>query len=297
MVNKFFSEKENGTVPQNNEDISCVVFNGIIGVFNEFKTSMSAAFSERCQDNGMTVAFNEDLFKDSMLSLIPNFKISDYGYITTINEYTDFDKYSLLDFIEYCWENIKDYEQKDYHSYFSHYHLNFNDKGMKNKNDFSDKINRIFQRNGIAFKLNNTGAIERVLPAELDTVIKKYCRSGKDVELNKLIDLAIKTIIKPKLEDRQIAVEKLWDAFERIKTYHVGMDKKTSVMTLITASSEGCNDFYSLLDSELKALTSIGNNFRIRHHETDKIQIKSGSHIDYLFYRMMSLISLLAKYI
>ena len=203
----------------------------------------------------------------------------------------------VLDFIEYCWENIKDYEQKDYHSFFSHYHLNFNDKGMKYKNEFADKINRIFQRNGIAFKLSHSGSIERVLPVALDNIIKNYCHTGTDVELNKLIDLAIKTIIEPKLEDRQIALEKLWDSFERIKTYHAGVDKKTSVMALITAASEGSNDFYNLFDTELKALTTIGNDYRIRHHETSKIEIKSGRHIDYLFYRMMSLISLLVKYI
>ena len=75
------------------------------------------------------------------------------------------------------------------------------------------------------------------------------------------------------------------------------MDKKTSVMALITSASEGSSDFYILLDTELKALTSIGNSYRIRHHETDKVEIKSGSHIDYLFYRMMALISLLVKYI
>lgn len=103
MNKVFFSEKENGTLLQNTEDISSIVFNGIIGVFNEFKTSMSAAFPERCPDNGMAIDFEEKLFKDSMLSLIPDFKLSEYGYITTINEYTDFNKYSLLDFLEYCW--------------------------------------------------------------------------------------------------------------------------------------------------------------------------------------------------
>ena len=87
-------------------------------------------------------------------------------------------KYSLLDFIEYCWENIKDYEQKDYHSFFSHYHLNFNDEGMKYKNEFADKINRIFQKNGIAFKLSHSGSIERVLPVALDNVVKNYCHTG-----------------------------------------------------------------------------------------------------------------------
>ncbi|MDI6619851.1 MAG: hypothetical protein QME45_14570 [Clostridiales bacterium] len=273
------------------------VFNGIISVYNEFKTAMSASFPERCPDNGMIVGFDEKVFRDSILSLIPDFKLSDHGWITTINEYTEFDQYALLDFIEFCMENIKDYEQKDYHGYFSHYHFNFDTKGTKNKTMFCDKINRIFQRNGIAFNLTENGEIRRVLPVELDRIIKKYCNKGSDIELNKLIDLAIKNIVKPKIDDRQVALEKIWDAFERIKTYHLGVDKKASVMALITSASENSTEFYNLLDTELKTLTIIGNRFRIRHHETDKIKISSVKHIDYLFYRMMSLISMLINYL
>ncbi len=42
-------------------------------------------------------------------------------------------------------------------------------------------------------------------------------------------------------------------------------------------------------------LTKIGNEFQIRHFEVDKIEVKDEKHIDYLFYRMFSLIDLLLK--
>lgn len=131
----------------------------------------------------------------------------------------------------------------------------------------------------------------------MEVLIKKYTYSGDDGELNKLIDYAISNIIKPRLGDRQIALEKLWDAFERIKTYYEKNDKKKSVAELIEKASEGFPDFNDLINAEMTYLTKVGNRYRIRHHETDKIEISSSHHIDYLFYRMMSMISLLIKYI
>ncbi len=38
--------------------------------------------------------------------------------------------------------------------------------------------------------------------------------------------------------------------------------------------------------------TKIGNEYRIRHHETDKKEITETKHINYLFFRMLSLIDL-----
>jgi len=44
-------------------------------------------------------------------------------------------------------------------------------------------------------------------------------------------------------------------------------------------------------------LTSIGNKYRIRHHETDKIDITDVRYYDYLFNRCLSLIALAIKYL
>lgn len=37
----------------------------------------------------------------------------------------EYDQFSLLDFIEFIANNIKDFERKDFHKYFGHYHLFF----------------------------------------------------------------------------------------------------------------------------------------------------------------------------
>ena len=47
----------------------------------------------------------------------------------------------------------------------------------------------------------------------------------------------------------------------------------------------------------LKELTTIGNNFRIRHHETNKIDIVDIRHYDYFFNRCLALIALALQYL
>lgn len=94
------------------------------------------------------------------------------------------------------------------------------------------------------------------------------------------------------LNDKQIALEKLWDAFERLKTYFDG-NKKISAERIINL----CSFDNRLLDDEFKVLTEIGNTYQIRHHETNRIPLTSYEHLDYLFYRMLSLINLCMKVI
>src|SRR5690606_6537598 len=108
-----------------------------------------------------------------------------------------------------------------------------------------------------------------------------------DDELNKLIKEAKDRFLN--LNDKQIAVEKLWDAFERVKTYFES-NKKESSKKLVNMIS---NNFDSkVIDDEFKLLTNIGNEYRIRHHETDKKEIPDKKHLNYLFFRMLSLIDL-----
>ena len=91
------------------------------------------------------------------------------------------------------------------------------------------------------------------------------------------------------------AIEKLWDAFERIKTLADPTDKKRSAEALISqaAKSASAGD---LIREEMLALTRIGNSWRIRHHEVGKTELGDDSELrDYLFLRMFDLIRLLLR--
>lgn len=110
-----------------------------------------------------------------------------------------------------------------------------------------------------------------------------------DIELNKLIEEAKSRFLIS--GDKQIAIEKLWDAFERFKTYYTNeKGKSESAQKLVDSISIGFNK--DIIEEEFKILTKIGNDYRIRHHETDKIIIDTDQHLNYLFFRMLSLIDL-----
>ena len=91
--------------------------------------------------------------------------------------------------------------------------------------------------------------------------------------------------------DKQVALEKLWDAFERLKTYFLqdGLKKNQSADKLTSIISEHFDKEF--IDEEFTKLTKIGNNYRIRHHETDKQEL-TPVHTNYFFFRMLSLIDL-----
>lgn len=61
--------------------------------------------------------------------------------------------------------------------------------------------------------------------------------------------------------------------------------------------ANGHDDFVELFNAEFRILTDIGNNYRIRHHETNKIDIIDIRYYDYLFNRCLSLIALAIQYL
>lgn len=155
----------------------------------------------------------------------------------------------------------------------------------------------MFERNGLNYTLTDNGQIERVVPLPLNLIIHQVVNT-KDPELNRLVSDAAGKIRLPKLEDRKLALEKLWDAFERSKTYFLDdgkVDKRQSVDRVLDKLSGKDSNFRKLLNDECLALTKIGNDYQIRHFEKGKIAIENSDETDYFFYRMFSYINLFSK--
>lgn len=113
-----------------------------------------------------------------------------------------------------------------------------------------------------------------------------------DPEFCKLVEKAFQLYKESKID---MATEKIWDAFERIKTYYHQYDKKASAERLLDEISKGNADYKVMLQEEFFTLTKLGNEFRIRHHETDKKEIYSVEHYDYLFHRCLSVLKLATR--
>lgn len=292
MVQEYFSERELGKRELKTEKVTVSVFNGIVSLYKKYQKNFSYDFPDTCPDNDMVCGTNVQLLNATIKAHIPDLETPiDIKW----NEYDEdeVDRYSLLDFIEFCYSKIADIDERDYHDWFKHFHIFF-PESQNEKENFREEVNQIFRRNGLVFYLDKDGMIKRQLPTQLDYLLQNLSIRIKDDILNEILNSAIDNIRKPKEFDRQIALEKIWDAFERIKTFYDDnpKKKKVSAQKLISNIAEGTPKFDVILESEFKALTDIGNDFQIRHFETSKIKINSMKQVDYLFYRMISLIDL-----
>lgn len=158
-------------------------------------------------------------------------------------------------------------------------------------NGFVAQVNALFRLNGLPYKLEN-GRIE----STLDVTIKKKDISA--ISERGLKDLLMEAENYYNKGNKQIAVEKLWDAFERLKTFYSPSLKKNESANKIIDNMSGADpNFKSMYETEFRALTTIGNGYRIRHHETTKIDITDNRQYDYFYRRCLALISVAILYL
>ena len=176
------------------------------------------------------------------------------------------------------------FNKRDFRKYTKENKLDFDSEYQKAIKEFKEILNDSLQIDDgmdLSYLLDLNVNVELLFDRKTKT---------NDQELDSLINEAKDRFFIPR--DKQIALEKLWDAFERIKTYF-GSNKKKSSSELVSIASDGFN--FEIIESEFKLLTKIGNEYKIRHHETDKLEVSRSKHIDYLFFRMLSLIDLCIK--
>jgi len=176
------------------------------------------------------------------------------------------------------------FNKRDFRRYVKEQKLDFETEYQKAIKEFKEILNdslHIDDGMDLSYLLDLNVNVELLFDRKTKT---------NDQELDSLINEAKDRFFIPK--DKQIALEKLWDAFERIKTYF-DSNKRKSSSELVSIASDGFN--FEFIENEFKLLTKIGNEYRIRHHETDKIEVSKSKHIDYLFFRMLSLIDLCIK--
>lgn len=298
----FFSDKEEPKQDVYSEEIPISFCNGLVALIEKLKArqALSISFPEMCPDSPNTVCgFDQTSFEAAVAAYIPRLNwsicylsdsISDLDLALGEERY-NIDKNALLDLVEFIYSNLNDVVKVgNFHGFFNHYHYKESNSNEQ-KNFFREEVNTMFRRNNIGFMLNSKGEIERVLPMCYSNIINQKINT-QDGTLNSYIAESYELILSPELQDRLRALERIWDAFERMKTYYDELNKRDSADKVISVQSGNEADIDKMLHTEYDCLTKIGNDFMIRHHETNKTPIKDDAHIDYLFFRMASLINL-----
>ncbi|MBA5937977.1 MULTISPECIES: AbiJ-NTD4 domain-containing protein [Leuconostoc] len=246
------------------------------------------------------VSFNDTLFASKMKILIPSLFRNEYNNIAVPEEGDFYDQYALLDLIEYFAQNIKDIKKEWNNNKYKNYEKIYFFESNSIFADFKNSINNIFIEAGLLYLLTDDKKIERI--DDYGTVtpqIEKSFEFGNDQILKKILNQAVELYKSPDIQSRKYSVEKLWDAYERLKSYYdlSGGKKHNSINTIINQIAGENEEFLNLLNIEFKALTDYGNKFSIRHSERSQVEISDEQHYDYLFNRCLSLIALALHYL
>lgn len=298
----YYTERHGLRAPiEKTYDITVAMYSLIIDCCGKYYKNLIHLFPLKCHDDFTAsdyLAFNENAFQNRMEFKIPALFRDENSKISVPAISYKYDQYALLDFIEFIAQKIKDisegWNNQSYQNYWYINCLNI----TKVFSEYQNEINGIFAESGLLYTLTGGKIIERVVEnSPLTSEIEKSIAAVKEKGIRELLTEAIMLHKQPYPELQRDAVEKIWDALERLKTYYITLDKKHSAAKIVNDMAHGQAEFTDLFNAEFKALTDIGNSLRIRHHETDKIDITDTRHYDYFFNRCLSLITLAIQYL
>ncbi len=284
LDSSYFSDRELGPRPRVEEDLPPSAWGGI---FASIETRLSDHsfgynFPLLCPDQERQVPYGCD--KET-------FWLALQGEIPALDWPLDPRNVPPLphvfDLIEFCFRHVARAVPFYHHGFYGHDHLRFDPE--QGRTEFRTTINSVLARNGVAYELDEQGRVVRLPYKVLGQALKSAEFNTGDTELDSLLESARAKYLDPDYMVRRDSLEKLWDAWKRLKTIEPGQDKKNSVAALLDrAAPEPA--FRDALDKEARELTRIGNVFRIRHSETTQVPLEFNEHIDYLFHRLFALI-------
>ena len=284
MSSTYFSDREVGPRPRTEQEISVTVWGGLATVVTTLMSTgaFGIDFPEKCPDGQGVAGTNEYMMELTLAAEVPDLSwpINPRELPCTL---------AVMDFIEFCHRHVATPISGSYHSFFRHHHLSFDRE--EGQSEFREQVNRIFARNGIAFELRDGGEVQRLAPPVLREALAISQFNTGDAELDALLESSRAKFLSPDPQIRRESLEKLWDAWERVKTIEPDPDKKVSVGQLLNKAAYEPK-FREALETEAHELTRIGNTFQIRHSETGQIPLETEKHIDYLFHRLFAMIQL-----
>lgn len=297
---KLYTERRGIRAPlEKTYSINTDMYSLLLDCCKRYQKNLTHIFTLNCHDDFTDsdyVAFDEKGFITRIKIRIPSLFRDEFDRICAPTYNDEYDQYALLDLIEYFALNIEDISER-----WNNRYQNYKTIDCLETSDifinFKEEINEIFTESGLLYELTDERIIERIVEnSPLTKEIENNFAAVPEIGTRELLKDAVALYKTPNSTARQDSVEKIWDAFERLKTYYTA-DKKHSAEEIVNNMSGGNSEFYNLFNDEFKRLTDIGNKYRIRHHETDKIDITDIRYYDYLFNRCLSLIALAIEYL
>ena len=287
MNAEYFSDRERAPAARVGEEIGVAAWGGIVATIQSRISdgSLGVGFPDSCPDGRGTTGTDGSAFTLTLKAEVP-------GIVWPFDTEKAPPTLAILDLVEFVFRHVGKPNIRDHHEFFGHNHLTYD--RPEGQVEFRRVINRILARNGLAFELGNDGQVVRLASPILREVLATSAFRTGDSELDAMLESARKKFLDPDSIVRREALEKLWDAWERLKTLLPGADKKAGVTALLDKASLEVR-FRGILETDARQLTDIGNSFQIRHSETSQFPLTESAHVDYLFHRLFGLVWLLLK--
>src|SRR6266542_1506340 len=127
MTNLYFSEREAGLPPRNQEQISQKAWGGLVALIKNLQATeaFGMEFPENCPDGRGCSGVDQETFMLTLQSELPNLK-----WPVNANEIPPL--LDVMNLIEFCHRYIGKPIQHDFHSYWGHHHYGYNrEEGQK----------------------------------------------------------------------------------------------------------------------------------------------------------------------
>lgn len=280
----FYSDRLNGPQAPVNDALPAATSRGLLALVGSKIAAnwLARDFPERCPDGQGIYDTDLDALSANLQALVPGSPWPLHPNAAVTDEV-------VFDLVEYAATRVAEPLHRHHHSYFGHYELGFNEE--EGRHAFRSEVNAILQRGRTTYELCENGEVSRRGTSEVQIVLSGLNPVSGDRHLDDLIVEGRALYSSHRASDRALALERLWDAFERLKTIDLpGGEKSQSVQILLENIEVG---WRGVVEVEMKALTAIGNDYSIRHHETRTTAVPNDGGADYLFVRMGALITLL----
>jgi hypothetical protein len=276
-----FTERESGPRPALVEEVDELTWGGFVGLIRTRVAdgSFADAFPVGCSDPGRgVIAADSEQFWSSLRAYVPGlpdrFRAADLPSTPTV-----------MDVLEFAAEHVAQANYGEEHAFFGHFHLEFD--RVAGRSDLRRAVNALFRRRGLAFEMDRDGRVRRLAPKVLrERLAGGLPKSGRP-SLDNRLRRAIEKYSSPEPADRAEALEKLWDAWEELKTLK---GKKPAGVALLIQDAAVHPAYREVLDGDARTLTSVGNEFQIRHTEVGKVALEGSMQVDYFFGRLFNLV-------
>jgi len=285
-MSDYYTDREYGARPRSSGVVESRLWAGLVSLIHTRVDdgSFGFRFPAACSDEGrMAYGVDQRAFANMLEAEVPWIE-------WPLHRETVPETPVVLDLLEFCALAVGQPIAGSYHSFFQHTHLSWDRPAGLAR--FVAEVNRLFSRNGLAFEINAEGKARRLLPAHVGQTLATANFCTGDAEADALLEDARRRFLAPNVEDRRDALEKLWDAFERIKTLEPGANKRVSADLLLDRAARPGSKLRQVLADEAEALTRVGNAHRIRHSEVDQESLETTGQVDFLFGRLFAFIHL-----